>query len=140
MLYQFLLYGKVTQSYIYIYIFFLFLNTLFHHGLSQGNRYSCLCFTIRPYCLSILNVIVCLSISFFHLFICFLGLRPQHVEVPRLGVKSELQLPAYTTATATWDRSHVCDLYHSQQQCQILNQLRKDRDRIRILMNPSRYY
>ena len=27
------------------------------------------------------------------------------MEVPRLGVQSELQLPAYTTATATWDRA-----------------------------------
>ena len=26
------------------------------------------------------------------------------------GVKSELQLPAYATATATWDLSHICDL------------------------------
>ena len=31
-------------------------------------------------------------------------------EVPRLGVESELQLPAYTTATATWDPSHICEL------------------------------
>ena len=29
----------------------------------------------------------------------FLGLHPWHIEVPRLGVSSELQLPAYTTAT-----------------------------------------
>ena len=29
------------------------------------------------------------------------------MEVPRLGVKSELQLPAYTAATATWDLSHI---------------------------------
>ena len=28
----------------------------------------------------------------------FLGLRLQHMEVPRLGVESELQLLAYTTA------------------------------------------
>ena len=38
----------------------------------------------------------------FHSFIylvCFLGLHLQHMEVPRLGVESELQLPAYTTAT-----------------------------------------
>ena len=38
-------------------------------------------------------------------FVCvrFLGLHVQHMEdmeVPRLGDKSELQLPAYTTATA----------------------------------------
>ena len=26
-----------------------------------------------------------------------------HVEVPKLEVEWELQLPAYTTATATWD-------------------------------------
>ena len=31
-------------------------------------------------------------------FFFFLGLHSQHVELPRLGVKSELQLPAYTTA------------------------------------------
>uniref|UniRef100_A0A8C3W577 Uncharacterized protein n=1 Tax=Catagonus wagneri TaxID=51154 RepID=A0A8C3W577_9CETA len=35
----------------------------------------------------------------FYLFI-YLGRHPQRMEVPRLGVKSELQLPAYTTATA----------------------------------------
>ena len=27
----------------------------------------------------------------------------QHMEVPRLGVESELQLPAYTTTTETRD-------------------------------------
>ena len=37
----------------------------------------------------------------------FLGLHLWHMEVPRLGVKSELQLPAYTTATATPDLSCV---------------------------------
>ena len=35
---------------------------------------------------------------------CFiLGLHLQHMEVPRLGVESEQQMQAYTTATATWD-------------------------------------
>ena len=32
------------------------------------------------------------------------------MEVPRLGVESELQLPVYTTATAALDPSRVCDL------------------------------
>ena len=36
------------------------------------------------------------------------------MEVPRLGVKDELQLLAYTTTTATQDPGNVCDLYHSQ--------------------------
>ena len=31
-------------------------------------------------------------------FFFFLGPNPQHMELPRLGVKLELQLPAYTTA------------------------------------------
>ena len=35
------------------------------------------------------------------LFSVFLGLHPRHMEVPRLGVRSELQLPACATATAT---------------------------------------
>ena len=46
-----------------------------------------------------------------------------HMEVPRLGVMLELQLLAYTTATATQDLSRVCDLHHSSWQCQILNPL-----------------
>ena len=45
-----------------------------------------------------------------------------HMEVPRLGVKSELQLPAYTTATATPDPSHVYNLHYNSRQLQILNQ------------------
>ena len=32
----------------------------------------------------------------------FLWLHLRHVEVPRLEMESELQLPAYTTFTATW--------------------------------------
>ena len=32
------------------------------------------------------------------------------MEVPRVGAGSELQLPAYTTATATLDLSGILDL------------------------------
>ena len=45
----------------------------------------------------------------------------------------ELQLLAYTTATATQDPSRVCDLHHSLWQCWILNLLSKARDRTCIL-------
>ena len=34
-------------------------------------------------------------------FLPFLELLPQHMEVPRLGVQSELQLPAYARVTET---------------------------------------
>ena len=41
------------------------------------------------------------------------------------------------TATAMPNPSHVCELHHSSQQCQILNQLRRARDKTCILMDPS---
>ena len=59
---------------------------------------------------------------------CFLGLHLQHMEVPRLRVESELQLPAYATAIATEDPSCFCDLHHSSQKHQIPNTLSEARD------------
>ena len=58
----------------------------------------------------------------FCLFFSFLELHLWHMQLPRLGVESELQLPAYTMATAIAirDRSHVCNLYQSSWECQIL--------------------
>ena len=58
----------------------------------------------------------------------FLGLHPWHMEVSRLGIKSELQLPAYTITTAMQDPSHVCDLHHGSWQQWILNPLTETRD------------
>ena len=69
---------------------------------------------------------------------CSLGLHLWHMEVPRLGVGSELQLLAYATATETQDPSCVCDLHHSSQQHRILNPLSDAWDRTCILMDPSR--
>ena len=60
------------------------------------------------------------------------------MEVPRLGVQSELQLPAYTTATATSDSSHTCNLHYSSRQRQILNPLREARVQTGNLIVPSR--
>ena len=53
---------------------------------------------------------------FIYLFI-YLGPHPQHMEVPRLGVKSELQVLAYTTATAMPDLNRIYDLCDSLWQC-----------------------
>ena len=78
------------------------------------------------------------ALCFLFFFVClfyFLGLHQQHMEVPRLEVKSELQLSAYTTAMQ--DPSHVSYLYHSSQQCQILNPLSKARDQTHNSMVPS---
>ena len=47
----------------------------------------------------------------------FLGPHLRHMEVPKLGVQSELQLPAVP------DSSCICDLQHSSLPRQILNPL-----------------
>ena len=66
-------------------------------------------------------------ILFIYLF-CFLGLHLWHMEVSRLEVKSELQLPAYAIATAMPDPSRVFDLHCSSWWCQIFNPLNEARD------------
>ena len=73
------------------------------------------------------------TVEFF--FCSFLQPPPRHTEIPGLGVKWELQLPAYTTATATRDPSYICDLHHSSWQHWILNPLSEARDRIPILLD-----
>ena len=74
-------------------------------------------------------------VNFFSFF--FVGPHPWHMEVSRLGVELELQLPSFAPATATGDPSHVCSLHHSSKQCHILNPLSQVRDLIHILMDPS---
>ena len=50
------------------------------------------------------------------------------MEVPGLGVKLELYLLAYTTATAVQDLSCICGLHHYSRQCWILNPLSEAKD------------
>ena len=77
-------------------------------------------------------------IFFFFFFFFFKGLHLWHMEVPRSGVKSELQLLACVTATATRDLSRICDVYHGSRQCQIFKPLSKARNQTHILMDASR--
>ena len=49
---------------------------------------------------------ICDLHDIFIFYFFFLGPDLRHMEVPGLGVESELQLPGYTTATATPDLSH----------------------------------
>ena len=78
-------------------------------------------------------LIAFLFLSFFLFF--FLWLYLQHMEVPGLGIESQLYLPAYATARATPDLSHIRDLCCSLQQCQVLNPLSEARDQICILLD-----
>ena len=50
------------------------------------------------------------------------------MEVLRLGVETELYLPAYPTAMAMPDPSLTCNLHHSLQQHWILKPLSEARD------------
>ena len=61
-----------------------------------------------------------------------------HMEVPRLGVKSKLSLPAYTRTAVKQDPSHICNLHRSLWQHQIRNLLSKTRDWTWVLRNTSR--
>ena len=79
---------------------------------------------------------VCLFVCFWFCF-CFLGPHQQHMEAPWLGVESELQLPAYATATATWNLSYICKLHHSSQKCQIPNPLSEARGQPCVLTDTS---
>ena len=74
------------------------------------------------------------SLPLWHLdFFFFLWPQLWYMAVSRLGVKLELQLPAYTAAIGMRDPSRACDLHHSSWQHQILNPLSEARDRTHIL-------
>ena len=91
--------------------------------------------------LSILfGIIHRILIFFLFSLFCSLGPHSWHVEVPRLGVKSELQLLTYDTTTATQDPSRVFNLHHSSWQRWILNPLSKVRDQVQNLMVTSQIH
>ena len=64
--------------------------------------------------------------------IIWLHLHLRHMEVPRLGVASELQLPTCATATMP-DPRGIYDLHWSLWQCWVLKPLSKARDQTCIL-------
>ena len=64
----------------------------------------------------------------FFFFFGFLGLHLWHMEVHKLGVESELQLPAYATAIATPNMSRNYYLYHGSWHRWIPNPLTKVKD------------
>ena len=98
-------------------------------------------FGFSSFCLSLHKIYFLLwlfttSTGFFAFFFP-LGPHLWDMEVPRLGVELELQLLAYTTATAMRDPSRICDLHLSSWQCWIFNPLSRARDRTCILMDTS---
>ena len=121
-------------------------------SLPRGSHFNSLIFILQssiilmffsfPLCFDVsLSVYSMQSFFCFCLFVfCLLGSHQGHMEVPRLDIELELQLPAYATTIATWDPSHhICSLYHSSWQSGIPNPLSKPRqDQSRILKDTSR--
>ena len=62
------------------------------------------------------------------------------MEIPRLGVKSKLQLPAYATAIEMWDPSCIFSLHHSSRKHQLLNPLSEAGDRTLTLKDTSQVH
>ena len=69
---------------------------------------------------------------------CFLGPRPWHMEVPRLGIDLELQTQADTTATEMPEPSLVSNLHYRLWQRWILNLMSQAGNQTCILMDTSR--
>ena len=67
------------------------------------------------------------------LLVCLFRASLCHMAVLRVGVQLELYLLTYSRATARWDPSHICNLYHSSWQRWILNPLSEARDQTRVL-------
>ena len=62
------------------------------------------------------------------------------MEAPRLGIKLELQMPAYTIVTAMRDLRLICNLLYSSQQCWIPDPLSEARDQTCVLMDTSQIH
>ena len=73
-----------------------------------------------------ITMLECLAGCIF-LFLFFLGPH-LHMEVPGLGVESELQLQAHAIVMAAPDPSHICDLCCILRQHWILNPPNEARD------------
>ena len=77
------------------------------------------------------------KLSILFIYFCFKGSHLWHREVTRLGVELVLLLLAYTTARATPDLRHGCNLHHSSQQHWILNPLSEAGEQTCIPMDTS---
>ena len=109
---------------------------LYPRGMPGGTpRPLCSCCSHTPWTFSFF---LSFFLFFFFVFCYFFGQLLRQMEVPRLGVESELYPPAYARATAMQDLSRICNLHHSSRQHRILNPLSKARDRTRVLTDASR--
>ena len=75
---------------------------------------------------------------YYYFYFCFLGLHSRHMDVPRPGVESELQVPTYITATAQQQIQAASVTYTTAHgSARSLIQLSKARDQTSVLMDTS---
>ena len=140
-------YGHLEDKWLKTIISFISDNVPYHNITERTQR----CFCTHQYFLGMWNLVLwwgttqeqrpCyfgyMSIAmyrwFFVVVVFFRATSAACMEVPRLGVDLELQLPACTTATP--DPSCICNLHRSLQQRGILNPLSEARDWTRIFMD-----
>ena len=80
-----------------------------------------------------------LQINFLSICTCLFRATPvAYGSSQARGPTGDAQLPAYATATAMQDSSHICDLHCSSWQCGIFHLLSDARGRTQILMDTSR--
>ena len=92
------MYYIVVYNIYYVYIYILCIYNYI------CNICTCVCVYIYIVCVCVCVYIdIDIYIYIFFFFFVFLEPHLQHMEVPRLGVKSELQFLANITAMATWD-------------------------------------
>ena len=80
--------------------------------MSEASNWTCVLMDTSQICFHWATAGTPFFLVFF-VVVVFLGPHPRHMEVPRLGVETELQLLAYTTATVTWDPSCTYTIAHS---------------------------
>ena len=105
----------------------MFLQFLLYSKVTQ--IYICVCVCVYIY-------IFLSYYSYFH----FQSHTCWHMEVPELGVESELQLLSCATATATQDLSCIHDLHCNLEQCWILNPLSETRGQTCILTETTQVF
>ena len=94
------LFYRILQTQLLIATFYSFPSSLIFISLQGMSNEHVPFVLLKQFILYIESINIPYS---YHIHLFFLGLHSRHMEVPKLGVESELQLPAYTTATATSD-------------------------------------
>ena len=115
------MYSLLVSSFIRVYLNICFMSQ--SPSLCKELPYLSIRYLVRLqiYFILIIIIIITTTTNVIIIITCFSEPHLWQMIVPRLGVKAELKLPAYTTARAMPDLSCIHDLHHSLQQCGILN-------------------